>query len=203
MPFKLPFKIPFKRQYSLRNQNRWLHWLALQNLFSERTHFQIHDIQPDRLGGRFQKLIYRILFGIVAGLLLGGYFGLLYSPVLLPIPSSIHTIPAFPASWQAKLDASILVELPTMLRNSVIAGIFIGWTALIIHAMRGIFDTIQWMSPLQWKIKNLLFFCLPIIIFAILDPKMVGPAIIFSASLMFAFALTPKAQRTIGKLLII
>jgi hypothetical protein len=196
----MPLKLLFKRQYSLQNQNRWLHWLALQNLFSEQSHFQIYDIQPDRLSGRFQKLSYRLLFGAIAGLLIGGYFGLLYGPIILPISTFITPtqLPPFRPDWQARWDTSILIGLPILLRASVIAGVFVGWIALILNAFRGIFDKIQWMSPLHWKTKNLLLFCLPIIVCAVFDPRMIGPAIIFSASLIFAFALIPKAQRTIG-----
>jgi hypothetical protein len=200
MPFKIPFKIPFKRQYSLRNQNRWLHWLALQNLFSERSHFQIHDIQPDRLGGRFQKLMYRLLFGAIAGLLIGGCFGLLYGPIILPVSIFITPmeLPPFRADWQARWDTSLLIKLPIMLQNSVITGIFVGWIALIINALRGMFDKIQWMSPLQWEIRNLLLFCLPIIVVSIVNPSLTSPGIIFSASLIFSFALTPEAARIMG-----
>jgi hypothetical protein len=199
MPFEIPFKLPFKRQYSLRNQNRWLHWLALQNLLSEKSHFQIYDIQPDRLSGKFQKLLYRLLFGILAGLLLGSYFGFLYSSILLPASSTLYqSLPPFNNDWQVRWDRSILNQVPVILKHFTIAGTFLGLITLIPNSFRGSFDKIAWMSPLQWRIKNLLWLCLPIIVSNIFGPDMIGPAIIFSASLVFAFALTPKMQRTMG-----
>lgn len=194
----MPFKLPFKRQYSLRDQNRWLHWLALQNLLSERSHFQIHDIQPDRLNGRFQKLWYRLLFGAIAGLLLGGYFGLLYSPILLHIYSTVLPIP-YNSDWQLRWDQSILHQVPLILKNSAIASIFLSLIALILNSFIGVFDKINWMSPLQWKTKRILWLCLPIIASTVISPTIIGPAIIFSASLVFSFALMPKMRRTMDE----
>ncbi len=197
MPFKTPFKISFKRQYSLRNQNRWLHWIALQNLLSERSHFQIYDIQPDRLGGKFKKLLYRLLFGAIAGLLIGGCFGLFYGPIILPVSSFItpRELLPFRPDWWTRWDTSTLIKLQMMLQNSTIAGVFLGLTTLIPNTFTGAFDKISWMSPLQWKIKNLLWCCLPIIISTVLNPSMIAPAIIFSASLIFAFALMPESRQ--------
>jgi hypothetical protein len=206
----MPFKTPFKRQYSLRNQNRWLHWLALQNLFSERSHFQIHDIQPDRLSGRFQQLWYRLLVGAIAGVLLGGWFGLTYSTAILPFipphaygPSITNGGDAV-YRWSLIWNSSIIMQLPTIIRKSIISGICIGWLILGFYSVNGLFKETQWMQPLRLRldgvgksicISSLFALLLSLFLDGTVHLDITGFLIGFSSSLIFSIALTPKARQ--------